>query len=59
MNNIRKKKLKVGRPRDGKKIKNVCSFRIEDKFKKIIVDKFGSVQRWIDGEINKIKISNK
>lgn len=49
------KKNKVGRRRDGEEVKNVCSIRMEDKTKKLIIDKFGSLQKWIDKKINEVK----
>ena len=57
MNESKKKcdKIKVGRPRNGKELKNVCSIRMENKIKTLIIKNFGSVQKWIDGIINEIK----
>lgn len=46
---------KVGKPRQGKQIKEVFSIRLEPKSKKLLITKFGSVQKAIDILIDKQK----
>ena len=42
------KKKKVGKPRQGKQTKKVCSIRLEPRLKNKIIKKFGSLQKAID-----------
>ena len=45
----------IGRPRGGKEVKAVCSIRLEPKVKASIIKKFGSLQKFIDNAIEKLK----
>ena len=47
------KKKKVGKPRQGKQVKEVCTIRLEPRLKIILIVKFGSLQAAIDKIIKK------
>ena len=55
--NKRVKKKPVGRPRSNKEVREVCSFRLENSIKILIITRFGSVQKWIDKVLYEIKKS--
>jgi hypothetical protein len=42
---------RVGRPRQRKGLKKICSIRIADEDKEKIVEKYQSVQIWVDEKI--------
>lgn len=44
--------MTLGRPRDGKEVKQVKSIRIEPRLLAKIEKKYGSLQKFIDGVIN-------
>jgi len=53
------KKKKAGRPKKIGEVKEVCSFRLESSVKFLIVKKFGSIQKWLEGIIDEIKRDNR
>jgi len=46
---------KIGRPLKGSENRIVVSVRMEPTSKKLLIDKFGSIQQWIDRGIKQIE----
>jgi len=48
---VRKRGEHEGRPLSGKTIKEFCGIRIQSHIKKKIIEKYDSIQKWIDKKV--------
>jgi hypothetical protein len=52
-------KPKIGRPRNGSKVKEVVSIRLEPKDKALIIKTHESVQGWVDDTVAFMRLLEK
>lgn len=49
---MNKRSKRPGRPKKGKELSKVVSIRLEPKKKLELINKYGSVQKWVDIKLN-------